>query len=139
MRCVMILPVFCLTLTGGLTGCASVDRRACGPGQQSTVSEMLYFGMAKPTGGTVTAEEWAAFLSTVVTPRFPAGLTAWPASGQWRGADGQIVRENSYVLNLLHPAAAAADREVLAIVAEYKRQFDQEAVLRVRSSVCTSL
>jgi hypothetical protein len=135
MRCVLILLVFSSTLTG----CAALDRHACGPGEQSTVSDVLYFGMAKPTGGTVTAEEWATFLSTVVTPRFPAGLTAWPASGQWRGADGQVVREDSYVLSLLHPAASSAEREILAIVAEYKRQFDQEAVLRVRSSVCTSL
>jgi hypothetical protein len=120
-------------------GCASVDRHECAPGEQSTVSDVLFFGMAKPTGGIVTGEEWAAFLSAVVTPRFPAGLTAWPASGQWRGADGQIVREDSYVLNLFHPAEASAEREIQAIVAEYKKRFEQEAVLRVKSTVCTSL
>jgi CDP-glycerol glycerophosphotransferase (TagB/SpsB family) len=67
------------------------------------------------------------------------GLTAWPAQGQWRGADGQVVREDSHVLNLLHPADASAEREIRAIIAEYKKQFAQEAVLRVRSNVCTSL
>jgi hypothetical protein len=122
-----------------LSGCASLETPKCASGEQSTVSEVLYFGMAKPTGGAVTEEEWAAFLRTVVTPRFPAGLTAWPASGQWRGSDGQIVREDSHVLNLLHPAGASAEREIQAIIAEYKKQFAQEAVLRVKSSVCTSL
>ncbi|MBL8529464.1 MAG: DUF3574 domain-containing protein [Burkholderiales bacterium] len=37
---------------------------------------MLYFGTDKPSG-RVTPEDWAQFLSETVTPRFPAGLTAW--------------------------------------------------------------
>jgi hypothetical protein len=131
--------LICAILASVLAGCASLERRACASGEQSNVSDVLYFGMAKPTGGTVTEEEWASFLRTVVTPRFPAGLTAWPASGQWRGADGQVVREDSHVLNLLHPADASAEREIQAIIAEYKKQLAQEAVLRVRSNVCTSL
>jgi hypothetical protein len=135
MRLVLIVTL----LAPALLGCAPLDKTACQAGEQSTVSEMLYFGMAKPAGGTVSEEEWATFLRTVVTPRFPAGLTAWPASGQWRGADGQVVRENSYVLNLLHPADAAAERAIQAIVAEYKSRFAQEAVLRVKAGVCTSL
>jgi hypothetical protein len=125
-----------LVLSSALAGCASFT--ACAPGEKSTVSDMLYFGMAKP-GGTVTQDEWSAFLRTAVTPRFPAGLTAWPASGQWRGADGQVVREDSYVLNLLHPPEASGESAVQAIVAEYKTRFAQEAVLRVRSDVCVSL
>jgi hypothetical protein len=127
-----------IVLASPLLGCAALDQPACGSGEQPMVSEMPYFGMAKPTGGTVTQDEWSVFLRTVVTPRFPAGLTAWPASGQWRGADGQIVREDSYVVNVLHPADATAEREIVAIVAEYKTRFAQEAVLRVKSSACTS-
>jgi len=128
-----------LVLSTILFGCTSVDRHACTSGENSTVSEVIYFGMAKPTGGVVTGAEWSAFLRTVVTPRFPAGLTVWPASGQWQGADGQVVREDSYVLNLLHPADASAEEGIRAIIAQYKTQFEQEAVLRVRSNVCTSL
>jgi hypothetical protein len=122
-----------------LAGCAQVDRAACAPGERSTVSDLLYFGMAKPTGGVVTDTEWAEFLRTTVTPRFPAGLTAWPASGQWRGADGQVVREDSRVLQLLHPVDAAAESAIGAIIAEYKKRFAQEAVLRVKSRACMSL
>jgi uncharacterized protein DUF3574 len=128
-----------LLLAGSLAGCASVERSACGAGERPQVSEMLYFGMAKPTGGTVSQEEWSDFLRTTVTPRFPAGLTVWPAAGQWRGNDGQIVREDSWVLTLLHAADAATERDVQAVMAEYKQRFAQEAVLRVRSPVCTSL
>jgi hypothetical protein len=75
----------------------------------------------------------------VVTPRFPSGLTVWPAAGQWRGNDGEVVREASYVLNLLHAPDAKSEADVVAIVTEYKKQFEQEAVLRVRSAACLSL
>jgi hypothetical protein len=132
-------PVWITALSFALAGCASLDGAACAGGETATISETLYFGMAKPTGGTVSSEEWAGFLRDVVTPRFPAGLTAWPASGQWRGADGEVVREDSHVLTLLHPQDAASENSVLAIVADYKTRFEQEAVLRVRSRVCTSL
>ncbi len=113
-------------------------RRAWGyPSEQALVNDLLYFGMAKP-GGVVSAEEWAAFLGSVVTPRFPAGLTSWPASGQWRSADGSLTRENPHLLNLLHASDAASEVAVREVVAEYKAQFEQEAVLRVKSYACVS-
>lgn len=122
-----------------LAGCASMGGSGCAVGETAAVGETLYFGMARPAGGVVSSEEWAEFLRTVVTPRFPAGLTAWPAAGQWRGNDGQVVREDSHVLTLLHPPDASSENAVQAIVADYKTRFAQEAVLRVRSRVCMSL
>ena len=99
----------------------------------------MYFGTAKPTGGgIVTPGEWAEFLRTAVTPRFPQGLTVWPASGQWKTAAGAIAREDSFVLSLVHPGDEHSDRAVRAIAAEYKSRFQQEAVLRVKSAVCAS-
>jgi hypothetical protein len=121
-----------------LAGCAGVGGPRCPAGQQAAVSESLYFGTAKPVG-VVSRADWAAFLSGVVTPRFPAGLTAWPAAGQWQSADGTITHENSFVLTLVHPADDGSERAVAAIVAEYKSRFQQEAVLRVKVHACTSL
>lgn len=122
-----------------VSGCASFDGTGCRAGEQVAVSELLYFGTNRPDGGTVSAAEWADFLNTVVTPRFPAGLTVWPAAGQWQSANGAITREASYVLNLLHPADAAADAGVRAVMAAYKQRFAQEAVLRVRTAACMTL
>lgn len=121
-----------------LAGCSSLLHDSCAPGEQAAVSELLYFGTNMPDG-TVSSEEWTEFLSTTVTPRFPAGLTVWQASGQWQSSDGEPTRENSYVLSLIHPAHAQAETAVLAIVAEYKARFHQDAVLRVKAHACMSL
>ena len=51
----------------------------------------------------VSEEQWMEFLGGVVTPLFPAGLTSWRVEGQWRDASGAVVREPSYIVELLHP------------------------------------
>ncbi|WP_244222943.1 DUF3574 domain-containing protein [Cupriavidus lacunae] len=126
-----------LALTFALSGCAAVSGPVCAAGEERAVSELMYFGMAKPDG-VVSASEWDAFLQGSVTPRFAQGFTAWPASGQWRGANGGVVREASYVLSLVYPADERSEAGARAIVNEYKTRFQQEAVLRVRSHVCVS-
>jgi len=120
-----------------LAGCSSLPAPRCQSGEQPLVNDLLYFGTARP-GGVVSADEWAAFLAREVTPRFPAGLTTWPASGQWRSADGSLTRESSNVLNLLHASDEASEAAVRELVAQYKAQFQQEAVLRVKSHACVS-
>lgn len=110
---------------------------ACAPAIHSgagepVVVERLYFGRHSADTLIVTDSAWAVFVTEVVTPRFPAGLTVWSATGQWRDPDGRIQREPSFVLELVLPARTPDnDAAIVAIVAEYKRRFRQEAVLRV--------
>jgi hypothetical protein len=122
-----------------LAGCTTAGPGpSCGPGERAMVDETLHFGTAIPSGGQVGAAEWTDFLAREVTPRFPQGLTVWPASGQWQGADKAVVREGSYVLNLLRADDAAADDSVRAIAQAYKQRFRQDAVMRVRAPACVS-
>ena len=125
----LLLPVL------AVAGCASAPATRCGPGQQAMRSERLYFGTAMPHA-TVSTEDWRGFVDVVVTPRFPNGLTAWPASGQWRSADGTLVREASWVLEIVHARDTASDAAMVEIVAAYKSRFQQESVLRVSSDAC---
>lgn len=120
-----------------LSGCASMQTRACGSGEQRMIEQSLYFGTQTPDGA-VTPEQWSQFLGTVVTPRFPQGLSVWPGTGQWRAADGSITHEASYVLKLLHPDDAASEAAVREIAADYRQRFRQEAVMRVRAPACVS-
>jgi hypothetical protein len=94
------------------------------------VHDSLYFGTAIPDG-IVSAADWAKFLESTVTPLFPRGLTSSCASGQWRSADGEIVREDSHVLQLLHPDDAASEQGIRELIERYKSRFRQEAVLRI--------
>jgi hypothetical protein len=129
--------ILCLAICTG--GCAAVPAAndACHDGERRITSDVLYFGTATPEG-RVTAAQWKQFIDDIVTPRFPQGLTAWPAAGQWRSADGTIVHEASNVLALIHAEDRQSDASVTAIIDAYKSEFHQEAVLRVRSPSCAS-
>ncbi len=109
----------------------------CEPGDSALVRDVIYFGRNRPDGGVVSDLEWRVFLDSVVTPRFPDGLTVVDAQGQWRGRGGAVEREQAEVLTLFHPDDAVSRRAVDELAAEYKRRFGQEAVLRERVAACT--
>ena len=98
---------------------------------EPALSDRLFFGLTIPGGGEVTEEEWRAFLREEVTPRFPDGLTIWRAEGQWRGRDGNIVREPVLVIEIVHRYDLRLDEELNAIAEAYKQRFRQEAVMRI--------
>src|SRR5262245_58080965 len=99
----------------------------------------LYFGTAKPDGTAVTEEEFKGFLDQEITPRFPDGLTLVKADGQFRGDDGIIVKEQSFVLILFFPAGFAreASQNIEEIRQLYTTQFQQESVLRADDHLTT--
>jgi hypothetical protein len=109
---------------------------SCAIGDTALVKDVLYFGRNRPGGGAVTDEEWQAFLDQVLTPRFPAGLTVVAATGQWKGKSGLVEQERSEVVTVFHSGDEAARRAVIEVVVEYKRRFQQEAVLRERMPTC---
>jgi uncharacterized protein DUF3574 len=102
---------------------------ACAPAIQSSrldsvVTERLYFGRNISNVLGVTDSAWADFVRSIVSARLPGGFTFWTAEG--------ASREPSYVLEVVHPArSATADSAIVFIIAEYKRRFHQESVLRV--------
>lgn len=120
-----------------LAGCTSIQPPGCSPDEHSVVLDTLYFGTAKPHG-VVTTEEWAAFLNDTITPTSPEGLTSWVASGQWKTSSGLLEQEQTYVLQLAHEGDQEKDRAVRRIIESYKRLFQQEAVMRIRSQACRS-
>jgi hypothetical protein len=109
---------------------------ACALGDTALVRDIVYFGRNRPGGGSVSDTEWQGFLNQVVTPRFPAGLTVVQATGQWKGQSGVVEQERSEIVTLLHAGDEGARRSVAEIAAEYKRRFQQEAVLRERTPTC---
>ncbi len=99
---------------------------------QRFVRTELFFGTDAP-GDDVTNEEFLEFLDLEVTPRFPEGLTLFKGHGRFTGRDGALVKEEPFVVILLHPYAdfKANDRKIEQIRRTYKTKFHQESVLRV--------
>lgn len=129
---------FAATLALLLGACSSTALvPVCEAPAQSMALDTLYFGSARP-GGPVTGQEWTAFVDQTVTPRFPQGLTHWPASGQWRNGSGTIVREASQVLQIAHDGTPLQEAALGEIIAAYKAQFSQQSVMRSRARACVS-
>ena len=109
----------------------------CGAASAPQLRTTLYFGLARPKGA-VSELEWQLFLRDEVTSRFPDGLTVWEAEGQWRTPAGSIDHEQSKVLLLVHPDTTAARESVLAVIASYRKTFEQQSVLWESARVCSA-
>jgi hypothetical protein len=109
----------------------------CGAASAAQIRTTLYFGLSRPKG-SVSELEWQIFLRDEVTKRFPDGLTAWQAEGQWLTPAGSIDREQSKVVLLVHADTAAARESVQAVIQAYRKTFDQQSVLWESSRVCVA-
>ena len=125
-----------------LAGCAGQRRAEHGPGcradEMRWVRETLYFGAARAHGGEVDAEQWRGFERTVLLAHFPQGYTVLPGNGHWRNDNGVASDEAVRVVVIDHVADAAAAAAIASVIADYRANFDQEAVLSERSMVCVS-
>jgi hypothetical protein len=133
---VALVAVACAGQPGPTAAPAPAVTAACVVGDTAMVREVVYFGRNRPDGGTVSDPEWRRFLDEVVTPRFPYGLTVVDATGQWRGQSGVVEQERSEIVTVFHAGDAASRQAIADVAAEYKRRFQQEAVLRERSTTC---
>jgi hypothetical protein len=110
----------------------------CAGGESSYVRSVLYFGLTAPDGSVLADSSWSGFLAATVTPAFPDGFTVASATGQWRDKKGDIVREPSRMLVVLHPASSTADTQLRRIIEQYRTAFQQESVLWERAPVCVA-
>jgi hypothetical protein len=124
-----------LALTGAIAACAGLPRR---DGLRSAHLERLYFGRNIGDSAVVSDSAWSVFVRDVITPTFPEGATVWDAAGQWRAPDGTVIRERSFVVELLHLVTPDVERRVQTVMDEYKRRFAQQSVLRMVTNVRAS-
>jgi hypothetical protein len=98
----------------------------------------LLFG--RGAGGLRVGETaWTQFLAREITPRFPDGLTAIDAAGQWRNPQGgTVLRERSKVVMIVVPENPPVQERIEAIAKAYKRQFNQQSVGIIIRAACAS-
>jgi hypothetical protein len=128
------MAAFVLVLAGG-TACAGLPPP---DGLRSAHLERLYFGRNIGNTGVVSDSAWSTFVREVITPAFPEGATVWDAAGQWRAPDGTVVRERSFVVELLHLVTPDVEQRVQRVMQEYKSRFAQQSVLRMITNVRAS-
>jgi hypothetical protein len=76
----VIVALFLASVLVAAAGCGEKKSAKAGP---QWVKTEIYLGRSIPAGGQVTNEQLAEFTDRVVTPAFPAGLTAFVAE-VWR-------------------------------------------------------
>jgi hypothetical protein len=119
-----------------LGGCAQQQAMSCAAPLKPAVEVDLYFGRNIAGGGEVSDADWASFLATEVTPRFPDGLSVIDMAGQWRGPSGEISRERSKMLVVIVFDPPAHWPKVQAVIDAYLKRFRQREVLRTERAVC---
>jgi len=121
-----------------LGGCASTggERAAANTcGGSAMIEAQLFFGLSRPTGGTVSESDWNEFLQSEIVPRFAEGFSLLDSRGFWLdGQSKQTITEDSKIISrLLRPGDAEA---ITQIIDAYRKKFEQESVLRVDTPVC---
>jgi hypothetical protein len=123
---------------GALTATLTFALLPSPPGKPLCAEQMqvrLFFGLRTPDG-PVSQVDWARFLTDVVTPRFPSGLTVVDATGQWRPHNHErITREPSRIVEIVHEDSRETDRRIQEVVTIYKRQYRQESVMLTRGRI----
>jgi hypothetical protein len=94
----------------------------------------IFFGEDEPGRKHVSLEAWRAFLSEVVTPRFPEGMTVLEAYGQMQHDSGRIEKQPSRVIVLVHPPGKSADSRIHEIIQAYRDRFENAQVMRLRTA-----
>ncbi len=129
-------------LFAALSGCAMEMRREhptlCRGDEKSWVRDVLYLGTTGAHGGGVDQSQWLQFQRDTLLAQFPNGFSVLGAAGHWRDDKGKDFDEQVRVLVIDHADDAASNAGVQRVITDYRTRFDQEAVLRERSSVCVS-
>jgi hypothetical protein len=97
----------------------------------SLIQQDLFFGRNISTTGQVSEAQFRSFLDTVVTPRFPDGLTVFDAKGQFRDNTGAITQEPSKLVTLFVTDDAGAENSLREVTNSYLSLFSQQSVLQV--------
>jgi len=98
-------------------------------------STEIYFGRHFSNRGDITDQQFAGFLSSHVTPAFPAGLTVYDAYGQMQHSSGEIVKQKTKVVVLVHRNSKADDDAITKIISTYRLQFGNPQVMLLTKQV----
>ncbi len=100
----------------------------CGSGSDEKSSEEwvqteIYLGLNIPGDGVVGEADFQRFLEEVVSVEFPLGLTVYDAYGQMLEQDGDIEKQQTKVIILVHMDDDASRQAVERVINAYRERF----------------
>jgi hypothetical protein len=98
-------------------------------------STEIYFGRNRSNGGEVSEQQFHEFLVKKVTPAFPAGMTVYEAYGQMQHRNGEIVKQKTKVVVLVHKNSKADDDAIKNIITAYRSEFGKPQVMLLTKQV----
>jgi uncharacterized protein DUF3574 len=123
----------------GFAGSAHAQLVDCRGGQKPTQVAEMMFGRKIGDRIGVSEVEWSRFLDREITPRFPAGLTVFNASGQWQDkSTRKIVHEPSKIVQIVLPGEDNDIAHLNDIAEAYKTRFKQQSVGVIVRPACVS-
>lgn len=132
-----------------LTACDIDTDSVCPPNTLAWTETRLFFGRDIGETGEVSNEQWKDFAVHEIIPRFGDGFTVLDASGYWQGESCHSPNQTAHHVNIdggcektkillvQYPAGEEAEAKLTAITQAYIKRFDQEAVMRSDTPVCT--
>lgn len=119
-KTIRVLIIFCFLLCGVLfPGCAA--------GNGSAWREYKVYCGRSSKNGEVSEAAWTRFCDTHVSAAFPDGYSVFDATGYWRSGTDTTAKERSKVILIVAPADAR--EKVLSVARQYRKEFNQDAVL----------
>lgn len=116
----------------------------CKQGFMEWTETRLFFGRDIGETGEVSDEQWRDFAITEVIPRFGDGFSVYDVAGYWQGESCQAHHvsinggcEKTKILMIQYAPSADAEAKLRTLTQAYIERFDQEAVMRSYTPVCT--
>ena len=108
------------------------------PSEQRMLVAELFFGRDIAGRTAVSDAEWDGFLSAVITPNFPDGLTVFDGYGQWLNPATGVIGKSPHVKIVLIAVKRGPDlpRRLTAVIDGYKGRFHQQSVGIITRDSC---
>jgi cytochrome c len=129
---ILLVLIVAVLVVPTIAGCGSGSDDNAG---EEWVQTELYLGLNIPGDGVVGEADFQRFLEEVVSVEFPLGLTVFDAYGQMLEQDGDIEKQQTKVVLLVHQNDDASRQAVERVISAYRERFGGPQVMHTTSPI----
>jgi cytochrome c len=129
---ILFLLMIAVLVMPAIAGCGSGGDENSG---EKWVQTEIYLGLNIPGDGVVGEADFQRFLEEVVSVEFPLGLTVYDAYGQMLEQDGDIEKQQTKVIILVHMDDDASRQAVERVINAYRERFGGPQVMHATTPI----